>query len=205
MFKKINFIVVIFIVNFMFSNQISANDTTNNQNLIQNTNCEGVKLIPTSNAKYITNSGLIFPGSSAISLVMFKEAYPGFQDDLKKRSGSPCEIGKLKSKNVPENYSVFYRNEIGYSLEYGDDFSNSIAMIFSVGDIFTNEQNSEYFLIKLSGNSGTILAAYSNLPSTKQAFEDLNKAMDNKMKPLISASLNKKNNEFKINNLLLKR
>ena len=70
---------------------------------------------------------------------------------------------------IRDRYNLVYREEKGFSVEFGGDINNSIALIFSDGNK-SSTKDRYYYLIKLSKNEGKLLAAYAQLPSLEQAL-----------------------------------
>lgn len=193
--KKIFFSSLISI--FLFCNYAAAGEVfAEEPSISQGGNCAGIDYSSSENASYLPKNDIAFIGMVNLGTIMTGSVTPEIQKEWHDL-GAGCVIGKLQSKNIPSDYNLVYREERGYSIEFGGDFNNSIAMIYSEGK--KNSTKDRYYcLIRLSEKEGKLLAAYSKLPPLEQAKADLEKAMQNKFKPMMSAKINEQTKQLEL-------
>lgn len=185
------------VISFLFCNYSYANEPFNEATpLVSKSACEIVSNSSNSNAKYLSKEEVAFIGSVNLATIVMRNISPGLQKEWREM-GAGCDLGKLQTNSVPSEYDLVYREAKGFSIEFGGDINNSIALIYGDGNK-TNTKDRYYYLIKLSKNEGKLLAAYSQLPALDQVKADLIKAMENNFKPMISAKLNDRTQEIEI-------
>lgn len=189
--NRVKIIFFSLIISFLFCNYSYADEPVNETApIVKSSTCEIIGNGSNLNAKYLSKEEVAFIGSVNLGTIMMRSFTPDLQKEWREM-GAGCDIGKLQTNSVPPEYNLVYREEKGFSVEFGGDINNSIALIFSDGNK-SSTKDRYYYLIKLSKNEGKLLAAYAQLPSLEQAKTDLVKAMENKFKPMISAKLNEK-------------
>lgn len=95
-----------------------------------------------------------------------------------------CVVGKIDKLNKYDDYILYYNSQSGYKYKNINGSEYSLVKIFTM-EVKDNKEHSNAYLVLFHNGKEILYKIYKNMPSEKQATNDIRDLLKKRLKPFV--------------------